>query len=137
MKKILSVITAIFLCSLVIIGCGGKKSAMNAESYAKELSKAGLSIEELEIYTSQTDPNKLLGRPNQYTSKVNFKNGSIEVFENDKNVKDRKVYIDKIGESTPMFAEYSYINGNALLRIKKDLTPEESKKYEEAFMKIK
>lgn len=136
MKKILSVIIVMVLCSLTIVGCG-KKTVMNAEGYAKELGKADLSIEKLEVYTSETDPNKLLGRPNQYTSKVNFEKGSIEVFNNETDVKNRKKYIDEIGKVTPLAAEYSYINGNALLRVKKDLTPEQAKKYEDAFMKLK
>jgi len=137
MKKILNLVLMLTLCSLLIAGCGNtKKATMDAESYSKTLSEAGLSIDELEVYTSETDPNKLLGRPNQYTSKVNFKNGSVEVFENEKDVKARKEYIDSLGKATPMFAEYSYINGNVLLRIKSDITPEEAKKYEESFMKI-
>lgn len=137
MKKILNLVLILSLCSLFIVGCGNtKKAAMDAEAYSKALSEAELSVDELEVYTSETDPNELLGRPNQYTSKVNFKNGSVEVFGNEKDVKARKEYIDSLGKSTPMFAEYSYINGNALLRIKKELTPEEAKKYEESFMKI-
>ena len=138
MKKILSLLSLFILSITMIVGCSKAedKVVMDAEGYALELEKVGLDISDLIVYTAETDENELLGRPNQYTSKVNFVNGSIEVFESEKDVKSRQEYINSIGEATPMFAEYNYINGKALLRIDKSLTPEEAKKYEEEFMKL-
>ena len=122
---------------------------LTAKDYCKLLISAGLPIGKVVTYTAETDKNKLLGRPKQYTSKVNFSDttleqggsdpvgGSIEVFESNQDAQTRKAYIDKIGEETPLFLEYSYINGKALLRLNSDLTPEQANKYKDAFMKIK
>lgn len=139
MKKIISML----LCSLmvfVLVGCGStaSKKALNAEEYGAKLKEAGLSIENIEVATAENDKNQLLGRPNQYTSKINFTNGSIEVFANKEDAKNRKEYIDNIGKKMPLVAEYSYINDTGtLLRIDKKVTPDDAKKYEDAFMKIK
>lgn len=35
-----------------------------------------------------------------------------------------------------MFAEYSYLKGKVLLRINKEVTPDEAAKYEAEFMKM-
>lgn len=137
MKKLIAILLSTLLVGSIFIGCGSKeKKDMTAEQYATELKKAGLPIDDLKVYTAETDENKLLGRPNQYTSKVNFKNGSIEVFKNSDDLKARQKYINDIGKKSPMLSEYNYANGKALLRINKSVTPDEAKKYEEAFMKL-
>lgn len=139
MKKILGVLLGTVLLGVLLISCGNgnnKKNEMTAEQYSIALKNAGLLIDDLKVVTAENDENKLLGRPNQYTSKVNFKNGSIEVFNNKEDLKARQEYINEIGKATSIFAEYNYANGNALLRINKSLTPEDAKKYEDEFMKL-
>lgn len=137
MKKLISTL----LCGLmmfVMVGCGSNAKALNAEEYGTKLKEAGLAIENVEVTTAENDKNKLMGRPNQYTSKINFTNGSVEVFANKDDAKNRKEYIDNIGKKMPLVAEYSYINDTGtLLRIDKKVTPDDAKKYEDAFMKIK
>lgn len=137
MKKLISIL----LCSLMIlglIGCGASNKAYTAEEYGNKLKEAGLAIDNVEVTTAENDKNQLMGRPNQYTSKINFDNGSIEVFENKKDAEARKEYIDNIGKKLPLVAEYSYINDSGtLLRLDKKVTPDDAKKYEDAFMKIK
>lgn len=125
-------------------------SKLTANDYAIKLKAAGLPIGNIVVYTSANDPNKLLGRPNQYIGKVNFidttleqydannpDGGSIEVFNNNQDTANRKRYIDSVSKDAPAFAEYSYINGKVLLRLSKSLTPEQAAKYETEFMKIK
>lgn len=136
MKKILKLSLMLCLCSVFLIGCGEKKVDMDAEAYSTALTEVGLAIDDVIVCTEENDKNELLGRPNQYTSKVNFENGSVEVFNNTKDAKTRKEYIDSIGAGAALFAEYSYINDNALLRIDKKLTPTEAEKYETEFMKL-
>lgn len=137
MKKLIAILLSTLLLGALFVGCGDKqKKDMTAEQYATALKEAGLPIDDLQVTTAENDKNKLLGRPNQYTSKVNFKNGSIEVFNNSDDLKARQDYINDIGKKSPMFAEYNYANGNALLRINKSVSPDEAKKYEDAFMKL-
>ena len=138
MKKLISIL----MCSLMLfmfVGCsGGSAKKLTAEEYGNKLKEAGLAIENVEVTTAENDKNELLGRPNGYTSKINFTNGSIEVFANKEDATNRKEYIDNIGKKMPLVAEYSYINDSGtVLRIDKKVTPDDDKKYEETFMKIK
>ncbi|MBU3103010.1 LptM family lipoprotein [Clostridium gasigenes] len=134
MKKIISLL-CITLLSVVLIGCGSKSTKLDAEGYSTKLRDAGMEINNLIIYTAETDENELLGRPNQYTSKVNFDNGTIEVFEKTEDAKERKEYIDNIGKKMNALVEYSYIKDGTLLRINKDVAPDMAEKYKEAFEK--
>lgn len=124
---------------------------MTAEDICSELKNSNSNIGKIVVYTSETDMNNLLGRSNQYTSKVNFadnrisqeyveendaKGGTIEVFENKTDMEKRKEYIEQISNSSSMFTQYIYSKGNVLLRLEKELTPEQAKEYEEAFYKI-
>lgn len=156
----------LMLCILMLIciaGCGTAKTAEGTSSTqnqepvklktAKEISTAlknkGLPIGTVVVFTAETDSNKLLGRPHQYISKVGFadttieqsdqsdpKGGSVEFFSSSSDTKARKEYIDSFGKQSPMFIEYSYINGTALLRLNSDLTPEQAAKYEKGFKEL-
>jgi hypothetical protein len=102
-------------------------------------------------YTAADDANHLLGRPNGYTSKTAFsdsrvpvdqlggaaadsgdRGGSVEVFADAAGAKARMDYIQAIGKSAPLFAEYDYANGPILVRVSKLLTPDQAKDYEAA-----
>ena len=124
---------------------------MTAEEICNELKNNNNNIGKIVVYTEETDSNNLLGRPNQYTSKVNFadnrisqeyveendaKGGTIEVFNNKTDMKKRKEYIEQISNSSSMFAQYIYSKGNVLLRLEKDLTPEQAQEYEKIFNQI-
>jgi hypothetical protein len=148
LKKVLLLIMFV----LILTGCGAKEAdvteTLTAEDHVTKLKEAGLPIDNVIVFTAETDPNEMLGRPNGYTSKVNFADttieqfgddpvgGSIEVFENEKDVKNRKEYIDSIGEEMQLFAEYSYVKGSVLLRLDSALTPEQAEKYKAEFEKI-
>src|SRR5215218_5699616 len=86
----------------------------SADEVLQALKDEELPIGESVAYTAKNDPNDLLGRPNQYTSKVTFEDtrlkpdpmadkfdvqngGSIEVFENQDDAITRKEYIESIG----------------------------------------
>jgi len=167
MKKIMYLLVAWLMVAL--LGCGAatttKESPAPAQKQqeqvklktAEEISTAlkakGLPIGTVIVYTAETDTNKLLGRPNQYVSKVKFTDtslkqsdansledgaGSVEFFTNAGDVKARKDYIDNIGKKMgPLFIEYSYINGDALLRINKVFTPDQAAQYEKVFKELK
>lgn len=133
-----------------VITVAEKSKPLSAEDIAKELKDGGLPIGNVVVYTSETDANHLLGRPNQYISKVNFADttveqsdssdpvgGSIETFNNAVDLKARKDYCEAISKSMPIFAQYYYVNGNYLLRIDNAVSPENAQKYADAFAKIK
>jgi hypothetical protein len=113
------------------------------------LRHAGMPVGKFVAYTEVTDQNHLLGRPGQYTSKVNFHDtriqsvagfdtsggGSVEVFKSRDDAKRRFVYVQNFGK-TSMFAEYDYLAGAILLRLSNVLTPSQAAKYKVALLKI-
>lgn len=159
MKKLASVILTVCLtlgmtsCSLNLLP-GESASATVKPSTAKELvtklKMAKLPIGKIIVYTEKTDTNNLLGRPNQYISKVSFadkgvvqylpndpEGGTIETFNNSEDLTDRVTYIKTIEKSMPVFTEYIVINGNYLLRLNKKLTSKQVAKYKKVFMSLK
>jgi hypothetical protein len=93
-----------------------------------------------------SDPNKLLGRPGQYTGKANFHDrrlhgaafdvdngGSVETFRSKGDASNRYKYVHAIATSSGLFAEYDYLEGTVLLRVSHELTPRQAKAYERAF----
>lgn len=122
------------------------ESLVSASTYIKKLKDAGLSIGTVISYDAITDPNELLGKPNQYVSKSNFADttliqqfsddpngGSVELFTNAVDVNARK---ELLRGQTSIFTEYYFINGFALLRISRSLETELAEKYRVAFMQI-
>jgi hypothetical protein len=125
----------------------------SADEVLQGLKDKDMPIGESISYTAKNDPNDLLGRPNQYTSKVNFKDtrlksdsladdldvqegGSIEVFENENDAIRRKEYVESIGKGFSPFAEYTYREGTVLLRLSHRLLPKQAAEYENALKDI-
>lgn len=101
--------------------------------------------------TAANDPNHLLGRPGQYTSKVTFtdsrikasdvegtekgdvdRGGAIEAFASPSDAKARATYIQAIAKSLPAVAEYDYLHGTVLVRVSHYLTPAQAAEYKTA-----
>lgn len=95
-------------------------------------------------YIERTESDdKLLGRPEQYISKVSFRittveldekdpyDASIEVFNNADDALKRYNEVNSLLEEYPMFKEYLYLKENVLLRIKFDVLPEDEQVYEQ------
>ncbi|URN85823.1 hypothetical protein [Acetobacterium wieringae] len=168
MKRNLSLILmSILIAALMLAGCSsasGSGSAaaesqpkvdvtkMSAEEIVKTFQDAGYPIENVQILTAETDKGELLGRPNQYTSKVIFEDsrsnspaagsategtagGSIEVFNNAEDAQARYDYIQPITENA-MFSQYLYLYENVFLRIDGALTPDQAAQYEAAFISL-
>jgi hypothetical protein len=125
----------------------------SAEEVLQELKDRELPVGESVAYTAKNDPNDLLGRPNQYTSKVMFKDtrlnpdpmakefdvqngGSIEVFEDEDDAIARAKYLKTLTKSFSPLAEYSYRRGTVLLRLSHRLTPDQAAEYEDALKDI-
>jgi hypothetical protein len=105
----------------------------------------------VKVYTEDDDPNKLLGRPNGYTSKIAFadsriseadtegtdkdaieRGGSIEVFPDAELAKGRAEYIQCVLKTSGLGAEYDYLHGPVLVRVTGNLSPSKARHYERA-----
>ncbi|MCP1355421.1 hypothetical protein [Aneurinibacillus migulanus] len=130
-----------------------KPKPANASEVVKSMKESGLHIGKTETYTASNDPNNLLGRPGQYTSKVNFvdtsiktdvinsievtNGGSVEMFDNEEDAKNRYDYISGIAKKMGgPFSEYDYLEGKVLIRVSKEFTPDQAKRYEKALKDI-
>lgn len=140
----------------LLVACGGSSDksqslgqaqSSSASQIVEKLKARGIPIGESVSYTAETDINHLLGRPNQYLSKVNFHDtrlkktenfdtssgGSVEVFTSADDAQRRAKYIESLGKGMPMLVEYSFTNGVVLLRVSKELSPDQAREYERAF----
>jgi len=133
---------SILLLVLVIVVFGATTGF--TENFAEEVVnkyKEKLPIGEVVNYTTETDPNELLGRPGQYIDKISWedsridqseddlKGGTIELFDSKETLENRTDYLEQFVE-TPMFAQYMYVHNLVIVRIDKELTPEQAEEYE-------
>jgi sulfur transfer complex TusBCD TusB component (DsrH family) len=156
MRKIGLILICILLFALG--GCGPKSQTSNAVP-AKEKEKVVEKVTaksvvdklktkessymiDITVITAENDPNKFLGRPNQYTEKITWKDNrskdsqvdcSVELFANKEDATARKAYIEGIIKSMPILTQYIIQKDNVLLRIDGVLTPAESKEYTDIF----
>ena len=104
------------------------------------------------VYNEQTDPNKKLGKADGYTAKLNFalasitpsvKNeanisvddgGTIEVFNSPKEAVARQKYVNDTQLTYFGYMDYSFVWGNAYIRISKKVSYEEAGKLIGAFI---
>lgn len=161
MKK--SPVIVLMFCLLfsvfMFVGCSGKDASsapvlsskvLTAKEITTKFKESKLPVTNVIVYNEQNDENKLLGRPGQYVSKVNFadsrieqidetnpKGGSIETFSNTKDLNNRKTYIETFVNSNPAFAEYLVVNDKYLLRLGRDLTPTQVEEYKQVFTGLK
>ena len=147
MKKKGFLIILMFL-GLMLVGCSKKDfeiTEMDANQIVQRFQEAGLPIDNIIVYDEETDVNGLLGRPGQYTSKVNFADtrceqwsdsdpvgGTIEVFENSSDSSDRNEYLGSYDD----LHQYMYLYKNILFRLDYDLTPSQAEQYEEVFKNL-
>ncbi|MFA3262654.1 hypothetical protein [Acinetobacter nosocomialis] len=141
---------SLFLC--------GSAFAQTAKDVALDMKVEG--IEFVHAFTEEDDLNNQLGRPNQYVEKVSwpdkridpkfesdgfyddeidpseFKGGTIEKFRNSTDLNRRYEYIKNIYLSSPFLNQYMYKKGLFLMRLDKDFTPTQAKKYELEFYKV-
>ncbi|SFQ38403.1 hypothetical protein SAMN02910358_01851 [Lachnospiraceae bacterium XBB1006] len=115
-------------------------SKYNAKKIAKYLKKNISTTTRYKAYTKKSDPNKLLGRPKQYTGKADFfdtrvdssEAGTIEVFRNKKNCTARYKYL-KVFQDPSLgvlgLSQYMIRFDKAIIRISNDLTRKEAGVY--------
>ena len=121
---------------------------LTAEDVLNALKAAKLPIEKEIVYTAENDPNKLLGRPNQYTGKANWNDArvepltpgdrsmTVEAFASAEDLENRRKYVETIGKSMSPLAQYQYAHKNALLRLSHKLTPQQAAEYEKVLKSL-
>ncbi|MFD8420330.1 hypothetical protein [Streptomyces sp. NPDC059466] len=130
-------------------GANGK--ALDAGAAFTELSGKVGSAKLSGTVTAENDPNKLLGRPNQYTSKITFsdsrisaddvtgtdkgdvsRGGAIEAFSSGADATARAEYIQAVTKGMPALSEYDYVHGTVVVRVSHYLTPKQAAVYKAA-----
>jgi hypothetical protein len=119
----------------------------DARTILNRLFESDLPISNGAVQDETTDPNELLGRPHQYTSRASFdvpgadptapnhrveRGGAVEVFADAADAKARYEYLDGIRKAAPLLVEYDYVNGPVLVRITGKLKPSVAAQFEEA-----
>lgn len=126
-------------------------AVLNASQVMAKLAQLVPQAKQTVVVTAANDGNHLLGRPNEYTSKVDFSDsripasdgqgddpgdvdfgGSIEVFPSPALAAARVKYIQAVTASVPMFSEYDYQAGDAVIRVSHYLTPAQAADYQKA-----
>jgi len=151
--------TIFVLAALAFLTCGvgGASSsatgAPTAQQVVVKLQAAGLPVGRIKVYNASNDGTRLLGRPGQYTGKVNFRDtrirdggggfavssgGSIEIFATRADAKRRSDFVSAIfaSASPSIPSETDYLVGNAFLRLSHVLTPAQARKYEAVLRRL-
>ncbi len=110
--------------------------------------KANLPIDKIEYFTSETDFEKLLGKPNQYVEKVgwidtrikensrdNFVGGAIEVFDTE-DLLQKRIRSRKENEKSFGIENYYVVHKNVLLILDSLLMPQQVSDYEKTFSSL-
>lgn len=143
LRHIIATVAALLLVP-ILTACGASTTDKDAAAVIRDLGAQGVPAKLGTVYDENTDPNKLLGRPNGYLSKAEFtdnritegqKAGSVEVFEDADGAEARAEYIKALGKS-PMLAEYTYVAGNVVVRVDRSMVPSDAKAYEDALSAI-
>ena len=148
------VLAALALLTSEVGGASGwATGAPGARQIIVKLRAAGLPVGKVKVYNASNDGTRLLGRPGQYTGKVNFRDtrirdggggvavssgGSIELFATRADAKRRSDFVSAIftSASPSIPAEYDYLVGSAFLRLSHVLTPTQARKYEAVLRRL-
>jgi hypothetical protein len=144
---------------LALAACGGGSEAAGqptdqpatAEAVVAALKASGLPVGEVVVYTAETDPNKLLGRPGGYAGKAAFRDtritstgeikvdsgGDVEMFTSEAGAKARADYVLGVVKVLPLVSQYVYHSGPVVLRLSRELTPDQAAAYETALKALK
>ena len=172
MRHSIAIVTAAAITALTLAGCSntsnsGSSSGTSSSAPAKANAAAATPLTASTAFTKLTttvptaklsgtvtaanDPNHLLGRPGQYTSKTTFTDtrikaadvtdstkgsvdlgGAIEVFTDPATAEARAKYIAAVTKSMSALAEYDYVHGSVLVRVSHYLTPAQAAGYKSA-----
>lgn len=144
MRYIITILTV-----LLLAGCGGKTPVAQTAPEPKTAGQIAntMAVGTVTVWTAETDPNHLLGRPGGYTSAATITDprvkctetstscgATIEVYPTEAEATARSEYIQGIlGNGGMLGTEYHYFAKTALLRVTGELTPDQAKAYAAKF----
>lgn len=125
--------------ALVLAGPAIAQRIATAADVTDAFAAAGLPVHRVVVLNAATDPNQLLGRPGQYTSKVTFSDArrsdaenTVEVFATAAQARTRRDYIARITEGAPFLTQYQVLDGRILARFDRAMLPQEVEQYRSA-----
>lgn len=112
---------------------------LSGSEVAASLQASGLPVEDVRVLTSETDPDRLLGRPNQYVVKVTWNDArggpvsSLEVLPTLANFQARRNRLRSTNtrNGTNIYHVFDRSDRRALLRVPATLTAEATRQYED------
>ncbi len=120
---------------------------LTSEAIVEGMIRRGLPVGEYANFSATIDPEGLLGKPHQYTSRSTFADvrilpmtqeyptvadgGAVEVFDNEADAQARLAAITAANPEQP-----AYLEGTAILRLSEKLTPEQAAEYEAGFRAV-
>jgi hypothetical protein len=118
-------------------------AALDGDVVATSLRASGLPALDIRVFNAETDPERLLGRPGQYSDKVAWRDArgdeaTLELFPNLASLQARKVLIDSRNMRDGIQLQYIYDrpSRHALLRLSRALTSDQARAYEDWFNKL-
>lgn len=122
---------------------GQVQRVQTAADVVSAFERAGLPVQSVTVLNASSDSNHLLGRPGQYTSKVDFFDArhpgsdgglhsgenTVEVFPTAAAARARHDYIEAVTRGVPILRQYLVLNGRVLARFDFQLLPSEVEEY--------
>lgn len=139
------VLFLIFVVSACQTGSTGnvavKPEKLKVDQVVKAFKAANLPLGQLAFFTAASDPQKLLGKPNQYVEKATWQTTekmvhAVEGFAAEADLQARKAAVEAAARSGAQPAEYVYAHKNILLRIHHEMIPETAGKFEQALKSL-
>lgn len=119
----------------------GKTAGVNAGNTVTAFKTAGIPVTNQIVYNRQTDPEKRQTRRNMYIEKIAWvdnrvapEGGIIEVFLNEEDMQQRKQALES-EQAAAGAAEHMLTRVNILVRLSKNLSPEQVAEYQNALEK--
>ncbi|WP_462188600.1 hypothetical protein [Frankia sp. CcWB2] len=134
---------------------GGGLAGLTAEQVAIRLAGAGLPLHTTVVYTAASDPDRLLGRANGYTSRIAFsdprvgvnevsgspadaieRGGAIEVFADAESAQRRATKLLTVTADNPLVTEYVFVQRTVVLRVSLVLSEDIARGYEAVLLRL-
>lgn len=132
-------------------GAGDGRVTREARDVLRQIQTAGLPVERPELLDPGSDPDRLLGEPDGYRSKLSFEDGRldgglvadnspgsvglggvIEVFDSARDARARAVQLQRDAEGIPTRSERGYLVRGVLLRLSPYLDEWQAEQYRQA-----